>query len=123
MKLLLSWIGLTDIRASEELESAGIGPIAQAVTNRNFDLIVLLSNLENSKNSNFIKWLRTKTNTPTDLREVKLSGPTEFGEIYKIAIKNIEDLKKEYSKNLSLTIHISPGTPAMAAVWIIISKT
>ncbi len=37
-KILICWIGLTDIRASKNDESAGFGPIAQAVKARGFNV-------------------------------------------------------------------------------------
>ena len=123
MKTLLAWIGLTDVRASEGVPDAGLGPIAQAVVSRDFDSIVLLSNLEKEKGRNFVKWLENKTKTPIEIRAAKLTSPTEFGEIYKAVIQIIADLEQKHSGNLSLVFHLSPGTPAMAAVWIIIAKT
>ena len=41
-KILISWIGRTDLRAVTESESIGIGPLAQAVRNLTFDEVVLL---------------------------------------------------------------------------------
>ena len=123
MKTLLAWIGLTDVRASEGVAEVGLGPIAQAVVVRDYDSIVLLSNLEKEKGRNFQKWLAGKTKTPIEIRTAKLSGPTEFGEIYKAVIQIIADLEQKHSGNLLPVFHLSPGTPAMAAVWIIVSKT
>ena len=123
MKTLLSWIGLTDIRASEGIADAGLGPIAQAITTRNFDSVVLLNSLEKNKALNFKKWLAPQTNAPIEIRHAKLSSPTEFGEIYQSVTENIVDLEKRNEENSSFVFHLSPGTPAMAAVWIIVSKT
>ena len=123
MKTLLAWIGLTDVRACEGVAEVGLGPIAQAVVSRDYDSIVLLSNLEKEKGRNFQKWLAGKTKTPIEIRAAKLSGPTQFGEIYQAVIEIVADLEKKHSGNTSLVFHLSPGTPAMAAVWIIVSKT
>lgn len=60
-KILISWIGMTDLRASKRIEGVGIGPIAQAVTNRLFDKVVLISNYSEVENENYINWLKTKT--------------------------------------------------------------
>lgn len=111
------------MRASEGVTDVGLGPIAQAVASRDFDSIVLLCNLEKDKARNFKKWLESKTKTPIEIRASKLTSPTEFGEIYKAVIEIIADLEKKNAGNLSLVFHLSPGTPAMAAVWIIVSKT
>jgi transcriptional regulator with PAS, ATPase and Fis domain len=51
----------------------------------------------------------------------RLSGPTNFEEIYKAASEVVD--QEVNAENLDgLTFHLSPGTPAMAAVWIILSK-
>ncbi len=121
--MLLAWMGLTDVRASEGIVEAGLGPIGQAIESREFDRILLLSNLDKKQNSIYQKWLTGKTKTPVETRVVKLSSPTEFGEIYKAVVETIGELEKKNPSNLSLTFHLSPGTPAMAAVWIIVSKT
>lgn len=123
MKILLAWIGLTDLRASEGSTADGLGPIGQAVAYREFDKIYLISNLDKKQNSVYQKWLATKTKTPIETQAIKLSSPTEFGEIYKAVIETITKIEQGTSDDLSLTFHLSPGTPAMAAVWIIVAKT
>lgn len=123
MKILLAWIGFTDLRASEGSETDGIGPIGQSVKWRQFDRIVLLSDLEKKQNTAYKNWLSGITETPIEIRPAKLSGPTEFGEIYKQVVEAITAIKGEKQNDLSLTFHLSPGTPAMSAVWIIVAKT
>ncbi len=120
--ILISWIGLTDIRASKG-ENVGIGPVAQALTKVNFDLAVLLSNTPKKQTGEYIKWLEGQTQTPIHPQLTELSSPTNFGEIYEAVIELLNTLKKKYGDIIKLTFHLSPGTPAMAAVWIIVSKT
>ena len=57
------------------------------------------------------------------LHERLLTGPTEFGEIYAAAARVCETAVAGKASDTSLTFHLSPGTPAMAAVWIILAKT
>jgi hypothetical protein len=57
MKALICWIGKTDLDASEGIGSAGIGPIAQAVAWRNFDLVMLLSDWSKAKTAKYRAWL------------------------------------------------------------------
>lgn len=122
MKMLLAWVGLTDIRASDNVAEAGAGPIGQAVESRQFERIILLSNFDKKQTLAFQKWLARKTAAPIETRLVTLTSPTEFGEIYQAVVGTINELTKKY-QNSSLTFHLSPGTPAMAAVWIIVAKT
>jgi transcriptional regulator with PAS, ATPase and Fis domain len=123
MKLLLAWIGLTDVRASQSDPEAGLGPIGQTLHSRIYDRVILLSNLNETQSSNYHTWLTAQTNIPIEIRPSPLSGPTEFGEIYQTVIETVIELKKKFSPEPSFTFHLSPGTPAMAAVWIIVSKT
>jgi transcriptional regulator with PAS, ATPase and Fis domain len=123
IKILFSWIGLTDLRASANEAEIGLGPIAQAVVSREFDFVILLSNFKKAENTAYRNWLKTKVDLPIDIQNVSLSSPTNFGEIYQAAVKAIESAEKHKQGETSFTFHISPGTPAMAAVWIILAKT
>jgi transcriptional regulator with PAS, ATPase and Fis domain len=122
IKILLCWVGLTDINAAKKNNTTFTGPIVNAIKEQNFDRVVLLSDLPNSDSNTYIKWVTTKYNSSVELINEKLSSPTNFGEIYTAAIKAIKKTHDRY-KDIDLTYHLSPGTPAMAAVWIIISKT
>lgn len=123
MKILVSWIGMTDLRASKELENAGIGPIGQAVTNLPFDKVVLISNYSKEENTSYINWLQTKTNVEIEHHYEALSSPTNYEEIYNADVKVVNEILKSNGSDISLTFHISPGTPAMQTIWIILAKT
>lgn len=123
-RVLFTWIGLTDLRASHGEPAAGLGPIGQAVSQRTFTHIVLLTNFKKEEEDHFIDWLKGKTSGTINKHHADLTTPTNFEEIYTAAISAIDDTKKKLGeKGLHATYHQSPGTPAMAAVWIILSKT
>ena len=122
-QILICWLGATDLKASSENEKVGLGPIAQAVKARGYDEIVLISNYGKDRSSKYIKWLHEKTPAKITAHYEFLSSPTNFGEIYQTASRLVSDRINEYGSSVSLTFHLSPGTPAMAAVWIILSKT
>jgi transcriptional regulator with PAS, ATPase and Fis domain len=71
----------------------------------------------------YAEWLKGHGATTVDIRSVTLSSPTEFGEIYQRAVEAVEWVRKAQGPDASLSFHLSPGTPAMAAVWIILAKT
>ncbi len=121
--VLVSWIGATDLRARTEGEAVGLGPIAQALDARRFDEIVLLSNYEKAQEEQYVRWLAARTKCPIKTEHVSLSGPTEFGEIYQRVVSVLERLGARHPEGSRLTFHLSPGTPAMAAIWIILAKT
>jgi len=123
-KVLFTWIGKTDLRASQGELGDGLGPIGQAVSNRTFSNVVLISNYKKEEEKHFIEWLKRKTSAVILKYHVKLKSPTDFKEIYESATNTISDVRSKLgSKELLATYHLSPGTPAMAAVWILLSKT
>ncbi|MDS4040854.1 MAG: hypothetical protein RKP20_06730 [Candidatus Competibacter sp.] len=102
---------------------AGIGPIAQAVEFENFARIALLSDYPEDRAQGYLAWLGARTRAELSVRPVVLSSPMHFGEIYRAARQALSGLTAGPSPAPALTIHLSPGTPAMAAVWIILAKT
>ena len=119
---LITWIGNTDLRAASEDVNAGLGPIAQAATSRRFESIHLLCDFPRTEGEGYIKWLATKTESSLHLHFVTLSGPTEFAEIYKSVSQLLSSIES-HGRASDLVFHLSPGTPAMAAVWILLGKT
>lgn len=123
-KILACWIGFTDLKAAKGDSNVGLGPIAQAVTSRAFDEVCLISDLQSKETQAYVNWIKGKTDIPITVYPENLSGPTVFSEIYQSAVRSVGDIKKRHGgRNTDLTFHISPGTPQMAAVWIILSKT
>lgn len=119
----MSWIGNTDLSAPTDKARVGLGPIAQAVMVRGYDEVVLLTDFPSTRTSPYLKWLQSQTGTAIRLNSVSLSGPTNFTEIYEAATSAVEKTLQRHKPPVSLTFHLSPGTPAMAAVWIILGKT
>jgi len=120
---LLCWLGSTDLKAATGQTDVGLGPVAQAVEARTYREVVLLSNWENGNVESYVAWLQQKTSSQITLQQVQLSSPTNFGDIYQAASKIILEKIQEQGPDVDLVFHISPGTPAMAAVWILLAKT
>ncbi len=122
-KVLLCWISTTDLRASQG-DDVGEGPTAQAVEKLGFDEVFLISNyLSDDRVPAYVEWAKKRSSTPYQLYEEKLSSPTHFGEIYEAAVRVCTAALGEQRDQVELTFHLSAGTPAMAAVWIILAKT
>ncbi len=121
---LLTWIGATDLRAARGELPDGVGPIAQAVSDRSFSRIYLLSNYARQEEERFADWLRKRTDAAVSIRHFDLTGPTDYREVYEAAVSVATAVHGELKDpNLGITYHLSPGTPAMAAVWIILART
>jgi len=123
-KVLISWIGKTDLNAAEGREEAGEGPLGQALTSLELNEAHLLCNYSKREGEKYFKWARNKTKAKLFLYQISLSGPTNFGEIYEASTNiTVAVLKRIGPERTALTFHLSPGTPAMAAVFVILSKT
>jgi sigma54-dependent transcription regulator len=122
VEILLAWLGNTDIRSSESSDSGERGPILSAVQSMRFDAVHLLSDHPAPKTQAYAKWLATHTGVSIKTHPAKLTSPTEFAEIFRAVDSLIRTIRGE-SALASLTFHLSPGTPAMAAVWILLAKT
>ena len=121
--LLISWIGTTDLKAMSGEEQAGIGPIAQAVSADSFSSIILLSDYPEDRVVSFIEWLQPFTESAISYKLFELSSPTNYEDIFYAASKTLEAVTTEHDNTATITIHLSPGTPAMAAVWVLLAKT
>lgn len=137
-KVLLQWIGHSDLRAlaaalpptrsrrildrigGEPSKDGDLGPTKTLLAAHKFDEIRLLSNYEPEWNRWFQAWL----GLPTQLSEVELAKPTDYSAIFKICDQGLAELKKgkEWA-DTKLYLHLSPGTPAMSAVWLLLGKT
>ncbi|MDI3289757.1 sigma 54-interacting transcriptional regulator [Polyangium sp. 15x6] len=122
-RVLLAWIGKTDIKAATGDASAGDSPIAQAVAARAFDHVVLLNNYRTEEAALFERWLEKKAKVNVVVRQETLSSPTNHADIYRAVTGAVPWVLAEYGKKAKLTFHLSPGTPAMASIWIIVAKT
>ena len=89
--VLLSWIGHTDLRAPEETDVTGVGPVAQALGARAFDHAFLVADHDGEPISRYREWLDARVaGTVLSLLHEPLTGPTEFGEIYEAAVRACE---------------------------------
>lgn len=122
MDALVSWIGATDLRASRG-ETDGYGPVASVLAERSFDAVHLLANYPKHDVEPYLVWLKSKTGCTPLVHYHKLQNPTDFEEIFPACRKTLKLLQAEKPEALRLTFHISPGTPAMATTWIILSET
>ena len=137
-RILLSWIGHNDLRAmcaalpakqGKELlaEVGGVmpaasetGPIKTLVDSEEFDAVYFLSNYKAAWSRKFTEWLDIGANVVS----VKLQNPTDYAEIFRTADEQLGKLRtKGALDNCELCIHLSPGSPAMAAIWLLLGKS
>ncbi len=122
MAILLAWLGNADLHASESSDSGEQGPILGALKAIAFDALHLLSDHGTQKTRAYTQWLGGQSSVPVTAHQVKLTSPTSFEEIFHAVVGMIDEIKRA-SPSSALTFHLSPGTPAMAAIWLLLAKT
>ena len=115
----MSWIGRQDLLAAEKGEIAAVGlAVEELAPNR----LALLNNFPLKEISRFLENLKSSGAGHIDVKQVHLSSPTRHEEIYPAVLEKVNAVKASYPES-ELFFHLSPGTPAMHAVWMLIAKT
>lgn len=122
MAVLLAWLGNADLRAAEAGGTDEQGPILGALKAFPFDALHLLSDHSIQKTRAYAQWVGRQSSVPVTAHQAKLTSPTSFEEIFRAAVGVIEEVKRA-SLFGDLVFHLSPGTPAMAAIWLLLAKT
>ncbi len=123
---LVTWIGAADLESSEAKRGKDLGPIATALFGaRRYDRVYLLTNYDFERSRTYCDWLEFKTGykpESVDLYGVDLLSPINYADIYEQVSSHLAKAGLP-DERVDLTFHVSPGTPAMAAIWIILAKT
>lgn len=123
---LVSWIGGTDHDAAEGHLKGDVGPIAAALLSREkFDRVYLLTNYGHERSVAYCEWLSRKTGfrpDAIDLFDIALPSPVDYDAIHAEISKNLGAAKLPRD-DVQLTFHLSPGTPAMTVIWIVLART
>ena len=124
---LVAWIGGTDHEAAEGKLGKDIGPIATALQDQaaRYDRVYLLTNYPHERSVAFCDWLAAQTGfdpSKVDLFDIELKSPVDYDAIYAEVSKNLKEARLPRD-DVELTFHLSPGTPAMAVIWIILART
>ena len=123
-EVLVSWIGNTDLRSVEPTAKDGPGPIRETLKAYSFTKVVLLSNFKKAPEieqvQRFHDCVIAESGASVALSSTDLASPVHFGDIHDAANEVLETLTAE---GTTPSILITPGTPAMQAVWILLSKS
>ena len=123
-RILLSWIGGNDLSAFEkkDAEPSFHGPLLSTLRAEKFDRAYLLYNYEQKRVAPYLDWLVSQTDTIVTSNYCALSSPIHFGEIHDAADQALRLVFDQHTA-ATVAILLSPGTPAMQAVWILLGKT
>lgn len=122
-KIMFAWIGGHDYDAAIGAETVELGPIASAAIELDFSKVVLLNNYGPERNvQSYTAWLKAQCQSHVNVVSIGLPSPVDFAAIYVAAKAAVENnLKTEKDQTIPV-FHLSSGTPAMAAVWIMLAK-
>ncbi|MGR8940680.1 MAG: sigma 54-interacting transcriptional regulator [Gammaproteobacteria bacterium] len=126
-QILVSWLGITDLKAANQhpQQTTGTienGPILGALTTLRYDELHLLHDQEDAKAKGYLDWLAGHTNIKAILVKSPLRSPIDFGDIYQAMDSHLKQLTSQ-EPDSEISLHLSPGTPSMAAVSILLGKT
>lgn len=130
-KILMCWVGHQDLKACNgEIDTPG--PISQAVDyakldeEKPYNEVHLLYNIKGDRDQEekhrFQEWLQRKTSAKVLTHSSLFDNPMDFQRILTHAEKVLKKAFTRLPKETAYTFHLSPGTSAMAAVWIILGK-
>jgi len=144
---LVSWVGHTDLRglalengnevahvvADEvhqgDLEAMrratrGCGPVMALYRARSFEQSDLIWTYSPAIRPHFEGWLRQNGVHGVRVHECPLADPTDYREVYEAADKVLQEAsRRARERRLRLCINLSPGTPTMAAVMVLLGST
>ncbi len=122
MSILVAWVGNADLRAAASEPDAGKGPLLGAVQAMPFKVVHVLSDHPAEKTKTYASWLRDQGRVSVVEHQTKLTSPTDHKDIYRAATSVLSEIRRQ-SPSAAITLHLSPGTPAMASIWLLLAKT
>lgn len=137
-RILFSWIGHNDLRPMAASQPAKVrdeilgklgnpppssgegGPIKTLLDCEAFDEVFLLSNYSPDWTNRYIEWLGHGSRAIL----VDLENPTNYTAIFTIVDAELRKIRERKDwKEIDLSFHLSPGSPAMTAVWLLVGKS
>lgn len=137
-RILVSWIGYADFRAlaatlptEEQGEvlrglnpptplAGQAGPLKTLLDSEPFDEVHLLTSHSGPRNRLFVEWVG---GAPT-LHPVEVTNPTDYSEVFQLVDSQLASIVRiPRDVDVELCVHLSPGTPTMTAVWVLLGKS
>lgn len=125
-RILITWLGSHDLAA---VDGDSPGPVYAAIQDANscgrpYKVLHFLYNYSEEEVRPYREWLSIQLppDSTVSYSAVQLSSPSAYKEIYPAVEQILLSLDERFSE-LQRTVHLSPGTPAMTAVWILLVKT
>lgn len=118
---LFAWVGSSDLDAMRTDGTNSLGAIAQALEWGSFQKTILLSNYPAAISESYRVWLQARWVGEVTLKLVHLDNPTDFGQIFQAASRFCKEC--DPGRTYQRVFHLSGGTGAMGAIWLLLAKT
>ncbi|AMV26466.1 Transcriptional regulatory protein ZraR [Gemmata sp. SH-PL17] len=137
-RVLVSWIGYADFRALAATlppdQQADVlrglnpptpltgqaGPLKTLLDHESFDEVHLLTSHPGPRNRLYARWVG---GSPV-LHPIKVNNPTDYVEIFQLVDTELASIiRLPRVADEELCIHLSPGTPTMTAIWVLLGKS
>jgi len=120
-KILFSWVGMHDFRAAKSDDPDEVGPLAKGIAFDDFDIAVVLYDYPEKEVTPYRAWLEARAPCPQSFVRVELESPVHHESIYRSVLALLDEHVERGEDEL--TFHLSPGTPAMHSIWLLLAKT
>ncbi|MBN9519732.1 sigma 54-interacting transcriptional regulator [bacterium] len=137
-RVLVSWIGYADFRALAATLPAGdqaevlrglnpptplagqAGPLKTLLDRERFDAVHLFTSHTGPRNRLYARWVG---GNPT-LHHLKVPNPTDYEDVFRLVDAELAKVVAlPRAADVELCVHLSPGTPTMTAVWVLLGKS
>src|SRR5262249_14975426 len=96
------------------------GPLKSLLDQERFDEVHLLTDHGRARERLYADWIGGHA----VLHQVTVKNPTDYAEIFGIVDRELSCiLRSPRTDGEELCIHLSPGTPTMAAIWVLLGKS
>ena len=120
--VLFSWVGKRDLELGLDDRAGALASTLEA--DLDLSAAVVLRDpgrglFAPESQARFEQWLRSRVDLPIEFVDVELDHPMHFAQIYDAAWAAVE---QHLASGATPTFNLSSGTPAMAAVWILMGR-
>lgn len=125
---MLAWAGTHGDAAAEQVKALtgktnrlveGSGPVKTLTDQVEFDEIHLLSDKPGGVPKQVAAWIGKQAR----VHVVQIQNPVDYATIFEASDGVLSKATDPSRGPCSLSIHLSPGTPAMTAVWVLLGKS
>jgi transcriptional regulator with PAS, ATPase and Fis domain len=137
-RILMSWVGYADYRClagtlpseKQAMVLAGLnpptpllnqaGPLKSLLDQEKFDEVHILSQFGAERDRLYARWIGGKAT----FHRVRLADPTDYTAVFEVVDERLSSvLRLPRSSEEEFSVHLSPGTPTMAAIWLLLGKS